>query len=569
MKRARGILGLLAIFLIAGCAVNHTIPAVTVDLTPPVTAKIPLKMAIIVPGPNAVVTKNRGVTETVPAGRLIGGLSQRLFPSLFREARITDNRTIPPGSDGSIVVTLEDFRFQAETVALGFGLKYVAEVSLKAVATDEKGVPLWEHVVRGTNASRSVVSPVIPEEQLKGESFAEAMAAAFRELGQELERSGEIRAYADAKGTPAPETRTRRVQAPAPPADDFFAPYHPAGPARGAAPAAAPVRPEAIPLPPSRPGTHALVIGIDYAGRPDIPNLLYAAQDARKVHDLLTDPRYGGVPKENAILLLNGQATRNGIVAALRKMRGWEGYTYLYYSGHGAPKVDGEKLTDAYLVPADAVITDPEALEDTSIKVSYLQEMVETSRSKGMLVALDACFSGGGKSVVPKGGRPLVGVLVSPEMMAPRGSGRLIVTSSAMNQQSWEDEAELKGGIFTHYLLEGLRGSASEDVWVKADEVAGHVARSVPAAARRLKGQEQQPQVRGSADFVVARNWEKAKVMDSEIARTTLKGAFERGRISAGQLGRALEELRTAKRTKTLGAFLEGKIDERTFGELY
>ncbi|MFH2075176.1 MAG: caspase family protein [Pseudomonadota bacterium] len=550
MKRIFGFSWLMVFFLTVGCAVHHNIPAGNVNIAPPAVQKIPLKVAVVVPDSNYVMTKNTGITETVPAGQLINELSRRVFPYVFREAEITSNSSYPRGIDAAVVLTLQDFRFTAEQVALGFGLKFNAEVSLKAVLNDEKGSPLWEHVTTSSRTSRSVVSPIIPMEQLKGESFTEALTEAFKELALEMERSREVRAYAASKSAPdaAPVRLARASASPQP---------------------AAPARIEAGNLPPLRFGTHAVVIGVDYNGRQDIPPLLYASQDARKVYDVLTDPRYGGVPKENAILLLNEQATRNGIVAALRKMKNWDGYTYLYYSGHGAPKMTGERLTDGYLVPADAVITDPDAMEDTSIKISYLQDLIDSSKAKGVLVALDACFSGGGKSVVPKGGRPLVGMLVSPEMMAPKGSGSLFVTSSAMNQQSWEDEAELKGGIFTHYLLEGLKGVASGGVWVKANEVAQYITQNVPQAARRLKGQEQHPQIRGKADFVVARNWEKAKVMDEEIARTTLKHAFEKGRISSEQLGKALDELRTPSRTKTLGAFLEGKIDERTFGDLY
>lgn len=322
-------------------------------------------------------------------------------------------------------------------------------------------------------------------------------------------------------------------------------------------------------LPSPRPDTFAVVVGIDYKGRQDIPNLQYAAADAKKIYNILTNPRYGGVPKENAVLLINEKATRNEMIAALRKIKTWDGYVYVYFSGHGAPKTKGDKFIGAFLVPYDVVITDPEAMEETAIKVSYLQELVETSNAKGVMLALDACFSGGGKSIVPKGGKPLVGMLVSPELIKTKGTGRVIITSSATNEQSWEDETELKSGIFSHYLLEGLKGKASKDVWVKVDELAEYIKDNVTKAARKLKGQEQQPQITGSADFAVTRNWERAKVMDIEIAREKLKGAFERDSITAKQLNKALDELKTQKRSKTLEAFLGGEIDERKFGGLY
>ncbi len=322
-------------------------------------------------------------------------------------------------------------------------------------------------------------------------------------------------------------------------------------------------------LPPLRPDTYAVIIGIDYKGRKDIPNLQYPSGDAKQVYDILTDPRYGGVPKENALLLLNERATRNEMIAGLRKIKSWDGYVFVYYSGHGAPKVKGDQFLDGLLVPYDAVVTDPEAMEDTSIRISYLQDLVDTSQAKGILVALDACFAGGGKSIVAKGGKPLVGMLVSPELLKAKGTGKVVITSSAANQQSWEDDTELKGGIFSHYFLEGLKGKAARDVWVKVDDLAQYIKENVPKAARKFKGVEQVPQVSGQGDFAVTRNWERAQVMDADMARARLKAAFENGHITAEQLNKALDELKTPIRSKTLQAFFEGKIEEKKFGELY
>jgi len=322
-------------------------------------------------------------------------------------------------------------------------------------------------------------------------------------------------------------------------------------------------------LPPLRPDTFAVIIGIDYKNRPDMPNLQYASDDARKVYETLTDARYGGVPKGNAILLLNEKATRNEMISALRKIKTWDGYVYVYYSGHGAPKTKEDKLVDGFLVPSDVVITDPDAMEDTAIKISYLQELVDASNAKGVMVALDACFSGGGKSIIPKGGKPLVGMLVSPELIKAKGTGKVIITSSAANQQSWEDEKEIKSGIFSYYLLEGLKGKAGKGAWVNVGELADYIKENVPKSARKLKGIEQNPQISGQGDFAVTRNWERAKVMDVEIARAKLKSAFEKEFITAEQLNRALDELKLSSRSRILEAFFEGKIDEDKFGELY
>ncbi|MBF0329596.1 MAG: tetratricopeptide repeat protein [Nitrospirae bacterium] len=320
---------------------------------------------------------------------------------------------------------------------------------------------------------------------------------------------------------------------------------------------------------PLRTDTYAVIIGIDYKGRQDIPNLQFASSDAKKVYDIFTDPYYGGVPQENVMLLLNEKATRNEMVAALRKAKNWDGYVYVYYSGHGAPKTKDDKFSDGFLVPYDAVVTDPEAMEDTSIKISYLKELVDSSQAKGVMVALDACFTGGGKSIIPKGGKPLVGMMASSELIKVQGQQKVIITSSAVNQQSWEDETELKSGIFSHYFIESLTGRSNKDVWNSVDDIARYIKENVPKAVRKLKGVEQIPQISGTGNFPVTRNWERAKIMHVDIAKSKLKAAFEKGLITAEQLSKSVDELKASVKSKMLEAFLEGKIDERKFGELY
>ncbi len=322
-------------------------------------------------------------------------------------------------------------------------------------------------------------------------------------------------------------------------------------------------------LPPYREDAYAVVIGIDYKGRSDIPTLKYASSDAQDVYNILTDRRYGGIPKENTVLLLNENATRNNIVAALRKIRTWDGYIYVYFSGHGAPVTSGEKVTDALIVPYDSVLSDPDSLSDTAVRVSYIEDMVDNSNAKGVLVALDACFTGSGKSIVAKGGKPIVGMMAAPDIIKTVGSGRVIITSSAANQQSWEDDSEYKSGLFSHFFKEGLTGKGGNGVWVTINDISEYIKSNVAKAAFRLKGQQQDPQVIGTGDFTVSRNWEKSRLMDEETGKNKLKALFEKGLINSAQLSKGMDELKKPVKSKLMDAFLKGKIDEKSFGELY
>lgn len=558
MRKMFLVLLLLTAMSAAGCAFHHNIPMADIQIPPSsLRKKVPIKVAIELPSESSVFTKTNssGGQDTIPSGRLLRKFATETLPEIFDETEFIDRKPYPQDVSAVIIPVIENFSFEGIQVALGFGMKFSSTITLKATMVTPDGMRIWSRVVKATKTSRDVVSPVIPVDQLIGESTAMATLEAFREMAKEISYAKEVNALA---GSVKPQ---KQVAVPV---------YTP--PQKDDAPVivVSPPSSSTDKLPAARTDAHAVVIGIDYKNRNDMPNLNYASADAKKVYDILTDLRYGGIPKENAVLLLNEKATRSEMIAALRKIRSWDGYVYVFFSGHGAPKTKGDKFVDAFLIPSDVLISDPEAMEETAITVSYLQELIDKSKAKGVLLALDACFSGGGKSILPKGGKPLVGMIAVPEIIKPAASGsKVVITSSAVNQQSWEDDSEIKGGIFSHYLIEGLKGKAGKDVWVKADELAEYLKASVPNAAYKLKRMEQTPQVYGSGDFFVTRNWQKAKVEDIDIARGRLKNTFEKGYITAEQLSKAMDDLKKPVRSKLLNSFLDGKITDKQFGELY
>ncbi|MGZ3569085.1 MAG: caspase family protein, partial [Thermodesulfobacteriota bacterium] len=75
-----------------------------------------------------------------------------------------------------------------------------------------------------------------------------------------------------------------------------------------------------------------------------------------------------------------------------------------------------------------------------------------------------------------------------------QGKGRVIITASDANEVSAEKD-ELKHGVFTYYLLEGLRGKADldGDGVITIDELYRYVSMKVPPAT----GQNQHPVLKG------------------------------------------------------------------------
>jgi len=78
-----------------------------------------------------------------------------------------------------------------------------------------------------------------------------------------------------------------------------------------------------------------------------------------------------------------------------------------------------------------------------------------------------------------------------------RGKGRVILSASSAKEVSQEME-NLEHGVFTYYLLEGLRGKADldGDGLIDTGEVYRYVSKKVPAAT----GEQQHPVEKGEVE---------------------------------------------------------------------
>jgi hypothetical protein len=210
----------------------------------------------------------------------------------------------------------------------------------------------------------------------------------------------------------------------------------------------------------------AVIIGIDKYKSPDIESLSVAGVDAKSIYQIITDPKGGGFPVENVKLLLNDQATKEGITKALGE---WlpgqakpDDMVLIFYSGHGGiePDSSGEEAdgNSKYIITHDA---DPKNLFSTAIQNSNLSGMLQRIGSNRMIFLIDCCYSGGattGQEVIKSISPPTakVGTDVYNDFS---GSGRVIISASLSDQVSYEIP-KLNHGIFTYNLLEGISGKA-------------------------------------------------------------------------------------------------------------
>lgn len=184
----------------------------------------------------------------------------------------------------------------------------------------------------------------------------------------------------------------------------------------------------------------AVVVGNDGGGRDTRP-LMYARQDARKVHEILT--RLGGVRPEDALLLLD--RTAEDLQAALAEIerkardssqRGERAALLVYYSGHAK---DGTLR-----------------LGDTRMALESLKGRIAQAPVDVRIAIFDSCKSG----VVTrtKGARKAPAFEIESKS-ARDAKGLVILTSSTSDEDSQESDL-IGGSYFSHHLASGLLGGA-------------------------------------------------------------------------------------------------------------
>lgn len=228
----------------------------------------------------------------------------------------------------------------------------------------------------------------------------------------------------------------------------------------------------------------ALVIGISKFADSSI-NLKYAAKDAQDFRNYLV--KEAKFAPDHVRLLLDEQATRENILANLGdkwlpRVANPDDLVLIYVSSHGSPsKVDVNGAN--YLVAHN---TDKNSLYATGVSMQELVKMIKDRvHSDRIVLMMDACHSGAantaGKGIFRIGN-------YSADELA-QGSGQLVICSSEPTQTSWESK-RYQNGVFTHYLLEGLRQNGGMS---KLGEAFKHMSDKVQEEVLRDRGELQRP----------------------------------------------------------------------------
>jgi hypothetical protein len=231
----------------------------------------------------------------------------------------------------------------------------------------------------------------------------------------------------------------------------------------------------------------ALVIGISKYRDEAIPQVRYAKRDAEIMAAYLES--ISGIARSRIKVLTDEGATHSDLSAYVEE---WlprrvskDTTVFVYYAGHGTPNPATGK---AFLLPYDG---HPD-FQNKLYPLDRLYENLERLPAKEVVVMLDSCFSGAsGRSVLPSGARP-VGIAIENPVLA---SGKLAILAAATGMQISSDYDKEQHGLFTYYVLKGLRGEADSDKsgTVEVDELFQYVRNGVISIASEELNRDQTP----------------------------------------------------------------------------
>lgn len=201
----------------------------------------------------------------------------------------------------------------------------------------------------------------------------------------------------------------------------------------------------------------AVLIGINhYYLDSAIGNLKYCVNDVMELDSILSNELRGNF---STVTLCSGNQdnklapNRSNILAMVKLLanNSEENDTILvYFAGHGFEQ-DGVN----YVLPADARIN---VISDTAITIKWIRDTLSESLAKKKMLVIDSCHAGA------KIGRAtsLPMTRSFEEELYRQSEGFAILGSCKMEQVSYDFD-EKNHGVFSYFLLEGLKGPADDN----------------------------------------------------------------------------------------------------------
>jgi uncharacterized caspase-like protein len=220
-----------------------------------------------------------------------------------------------------------------------------------------------------------------------------------------------------------------------------------------------------------------VAVGVsDYA---EVPDLHFCDSDASEVAAMFSHYKQ---PHE-IILLRNGEATKNEIINQLSnsylKARA-EDMVLFYFSGHGGK---------GFFCPYDAN-------KNTLLTYEDIRKLLVVCKARRQLLIADACYSGAIRTSTPDSSANHV------------SSKELLFFLSSRTSQMSKELPQIKGSVFTYFLLRGLKGGAdsNHDRLITAKELFDFVS---PKVKEGTKGEQVSVMWGKFSDQMVLLDWRK------------------------------------------------------------
>ncbi|MBU2644802.1 caspase family protein [bacterium] len=253
---------------------------------------------------------------------------------------------------------------------------------------------------------------------------------------------------------------------------------------------------------------HAVVIGIDDFQSDRIRDLKFAENDAIAFEKYLKNNLR--VPVQNIETLTNKSATlekiRRALLTNLVKREKRSDKVIIYWAGHGLSIPDSSSLDgDGFSKYLAVVDSDPTSYEATALPMEEIRRVFQKIEAERVVFFVDTCFSGasGGRTILMN--HSTRSGLDDDFMtrLIPSRKGRIIMAASRANQLSQETD-ELQHGVFTYFLLKGLKGDVFDvdgDGSISTDELAIYVEKEVAA----YTDNKQVPVKKGEGNVIVGK----------------------------------------------------------------
>jgi len=225
----------------------------------------------------------------------------------------------------------------------------------------------------------------------------------------------------------------------------------------------------------SLPKIWAIVIGVAEYQHPTVEDLRYAKDDAYLISNFLQRPEGGSIPDEQLVRLIDEKATRKNILAALEQLKykvGQDDIIFFYFAGHGL---------EGMFLPYDY------NFKENYVSHSEVVKAIEFCNAKHKIVIADACASGslGGEvKTLDRQGRSIAQVETALttyyNAFKASQSGVAFIMSTKPREEAIEYQG-LQQGVFSYYLIEGLKGAANQDkdMLISIDEIFNYVYQKV------------------------------------------------------------------------------------------